>query len=368
MQPLKEPNLLTISPIADQLISNMYHSSQSSSVASTTQPPAILGIDLGGTSMKMGLFTGEQLLAQHAIDTCTFENPEDAFVSALEFVHEQRERLELSSFDLSAVGLAMAGVIAGRDGVLEETANLQRWHRRKFLKGLEDVFQCQSFIINDATAAAVGEASQLPDDAGSMALVTLGTGVGSGIVIDGSPLNGAHQCGGEIGHAPIEFADDARLCGCGKRGHVECYCGAAGIVQTAQELMTRHPDKISTLRTNTNLSPFHIFQGAENGDWAARQTIDSTAIYLGRAVSLLAHTVDPAVILIGGAINFGGPGSPIGRQFLDNVRSEFAKVSLTQLEKQTIIEFAALGNRAGLYGAANFALNNLKSPVSDHVR
>lgn len=346
----------------------MYHPSQSPSVASTTEAPAILGIDLGGTAMKLGLFAGDQLLALHAFDTCTFTNPEDAFASALEFVRTHFASMDCGACSLTAVGLAMAGVIEGSDGVLEETANLQRWHRRKFLKGLEDVFQCQSYIINDATAAAVGEASQLLHGGSSMALVTLGTGVGSGIVIDGRPLNGAHQCGGEIGHAPIEFGEEARSCGCGKRGHVEAYCGASGIVQTARELIARHPEKNSILVSQAKISPLDIFHAAEKDDWVARQTIDWTGFYVGRAISLLAHTVDPAVILIGGAINFGGANSLVGQQFLKAIREEFARVSLTQLEKQTVIEFATLGNRAGLYGAANFALNNLKSIVPDHVR
>jgi glucokinase len=318
--------------------------------------------------MKLGLFSGEQLIAQHAIDTCTFDAPKDAFLSAQSFASEQLMLLDHGKLKLSGVGLAMAGVIDSTNGVLTETANLQRWHRRDFLNVLKQVFDCHTYVINDATAAAVGEASQIAQIAGSLALVTLGTGVGSGIVINGQPWNGAHQCGGEIGHAPIEFGANARMCGCGKPGHVEAYCGAAGIVQTALELMARFPEKSSPLRDKKTISPLDIYEAAEIDDWVARQTIDWTGFYIGRALSLLAHTIDPAIILIGGAINFGGKGSAIGRRFLDNIRSEFARVSLHQLETQTVIEFASLGNRAGLFGAASFAFTNLKSSVSEHVR
>ncbi len=190
-----------------------------------------------------------------------------------------------------------------------------------------------------------------------MVFITIGTGVGGGIVIDGEPIKGAHGCAGEIGHMPVDVSESARACGCGRYGHVETYCGAAGIVQTASELLSA-TDKPSLLR-EIGLSPLAIKHAADQGDEVALETVRVTARYLGQAISLLAHVVDPDVVLLGGAINFGGNETRTGKWFLEAIRQECELRSLVQVGTQIEIDFAKLGSDAGMFGAAQFATAQL---------
>ncbi len=314
----------------------------------------VLGIDLGGTAIKLGLFHQRELIARDLITTAQFASPGHAFESAKEFVRQSLTNQGQSLDALTSIGLAMAGVLDDEGAELTETANLQRWHGIDFRRDLAKVFKKPVAVLNDANAAALGESvhGQHPTD--SLALLTLGTGIGGGIVIDGHPLPGKHYCGGEVGHIAIEFGDDARRCGCGRPGHLEAYAGAAGVVQTAGELLAQDHVK-SLLPRHKSITPIDITRAAQQGDAIALEVIDRTAIHLGRATATLAQIVDPSVVLLGGAMNFGGSDTPTGTRFLDVIRGEVARLTLVQVSENLKIDFATLGNDGGVFGAAHFA-------------
>ncbi|MCC9658655.1 ROK family protein [Rhodopirellula halodulae] len=327
----------------------------------------VLGIDLGGTTIKFGLFHGDHLIWRNHIRTEEFDSLESAFEACRQSVEETLRTSSKELTDLSAIGLAMAGVLDPKEEALAETANLHRWHHLNFRQQLTNVFEKPVAVLNDADAAALAESVHGLCRAESLVLLTLGTGVGGGVIVNGRPLRGANGCGGEIGHATIQFDQDARLCGCGFPGHLEAYAGSAGVVQTANELMQSSRDE-SSLNSAKRLTPLAIANAAALGDRVATQTIDQTAIYIGRAISMLAHVLDPEVVLLGGAMNFGGPGTDIGKRFIEGVRVECLPRSLTQISRNLQIEFATLGNDAGIVGAAHFAQQLAEQEGSDSIR
>ena len=319
-----------------------------------SQDAFVMGIDLGGTSVKVGLLRGSEVVGRTKISTADCQAPADAFRQARQFAEQSLCELGRSFADLSAVGLAMAGVIDETTATLMETANLHSWHGIGFHQELARVFEKPVAVINDANAAALGEARFGRHRSDSLSFLTLGTGIGGGIIIDGRAINGSHGCGGEIGHVTITHDPDARMCGCGRPGHLEAYAGAGGIVQTAKELL-QQSDSPSALNDLDQWSPETLAKLAEQGDPIALQTIHKTGRYLGRAIATLAHIADPAVVLLGGAVTFGGNQTQTGREFLDTIRQETVRLSLVQTGSSLQLDFAALGNDAGMLGAAEHA-------------
>ncbi|MCD0461460.1 ROK family protein [Roseiconus lacunae] len=320
----------------------------------TESEPVVMGIDLGGTSVKLGLLQGEQIIARTSILTNEYDQPRDAFIQARRFAEQALTSAGYQFEQLQAVGLAMAGVIDEATATLMETANLRAWHGIGFYRELQSVFGKPVAVINDANAAALGEACYGEHPADSLTFLTLGTGVGGGVIVGGRPINGEHGCGGEIGHVTIEYGSDARRCGCGKPGHLEAYAGAGGIVRSAQELLAESSQE-SLMREIDDLTSEKIADAAEAGDKIASQVVRQTAIYLGRAISMLAHIADPDVVLLGGAVTFGGHATSTGRGFLRSIREENARLSLQQIGTTIEINFASLGNDAGMLGAARHA-------------
>ncbi|WP_182864614.1 ROK family protein [Rhodopirellula sp. JC639] len=321
----------------------------------TDAPPSfVMGIDLGGTSVKLGLLYGDEVVARDQISTAHCEEPRDVFRQAREFVIEALRQNDATFDDLQSVGLAMAGVIDEATATLMETANLHSWHGIGFHQELARVFEKPVAVINDANAAALGESSFGRHRTDSLSFLTLGTGIGGGIIVAGRPINGSHGCGGEIGHVTIDHGPDARRCGCGRDGHLEAYAGAAGIVQTAVEQLEQS-DQPSALRDTADLTPEAISDAAESGDAIAIETVRRTGVHLGQAIAMLAQIADPSVVLLGGAVNFGGNRTQTGKRFLKTIHDEMARLSLVQTGSTLEIDFATLGNDAGMLGAAQHA-------------
>jgi glucokinase len=327
--------------------------------------PYVLGIDLGGTSVKLGLLRGKELIAREQISTANCDEPSDAFRQAREFSTAWLLSLGATFDDLQSVGLAMAGVIDESSATLMETANLQSWHGIGFYQELARVFEKPVAVINDANAAALAESRYGDHRTDSLTLLTLGTGVGGGIISGGRPINGSHGCGGEIGHVTIEYGQDIRMCGCGRAGHLEAYVGAAGIVRTATEQLEA-TDQPSGLRDRQSITAELIADAAEEGDEIACETVRRTAVHLGRAIAMLTQIADPAVVLLGGAVTFGGHRTRTGKMFLKTIHDETVRLSLVQTGSALKLDFATLGNDAGILGAASHARQTAHQ--TDHHR
>lgn len=315
-----------------------------------------LGIDVGGTNVKLGLVdSAGNIHARDNTATPPLKTPQRVFAYAMEFAREQLPKLGLSESDLSAVGLAVPGVLDSREHVLREVVNLPGWLEQPLLKILVDASQLPAAVVNDANAAAYAEHSQRKLGDQSLALVTLGTGIGCGVVAQGRPYGGDHGCAGELGHIAIRFGDEALPCTCGSRGHLESYAGAGGVIARLRSAIQDTDASVADEIRSDDVTPRDIAEAAAGGCKVCQQIIDETGNYVGQAIGLLGQVIDPAVVLLGGAMTFGGEGSATGQRFLDTVRNSIKQTTLVQVGGNIIVEFASLGNDAGVMGAAMVA-------------
>ncbi|MGL4514453.1 MAG: ROK family protein, partial [Lacipirellulaceae bacterium] len=192
----------------------------------------------------------------------------------------------------------------------------------------------------------------------SLVMVTLGTGVGGGIILDDKLIDGAHSCGGEIGHIIIDSADDAPLNSLGVRGTLEGWCGSYGVVHQVRRALADQFVETSlrdAVEGGEELTPLLVANAAEAGDEVAMGIILRTAKLLAIGIVTVVHTVDPQAIAIGGSMTFGGAGHPLGEKFLAEIRAQAKPRLISSLRDKLVIEFAELGGRAGYIGAAGVA-------------
>jgi glucokinase len=236
--------------------------------------------------------------------------------------------------------------------------NLPGWHdfpirdRLNYHAGLPITY------ANDANAAAYGEYwVGSGREFHSLVLLTLGTGIGGGIIIGDLVVAGEHYHGAECGHTIIDFNDDARLCGCGQTGHLEAYASATAVVKRIEEGLAagRKSSIASQLENGVALTPLLLADEAAAGDSFALEIVMDTARYVGVGLVSILHTIDPSGALLGGAMNFGGHATELGRRFLARVQEEVRRRALPVPADETVIDFASLGADAGYIGAAGMA-------------
>ena len=188
-------------------------------------------------------------------------------------------------------------------------------------------------------------------------MLTLGTGVGGGIIIDGVSLEGEHSHGAECGHIIVDTGPQARTCSCGQPGHLEAYASATAVVCRMRELL--EAGTASSLQPllagEDNITALEIYQAAEQGDELARRVIQQTAEYLATAIVTLLHTIDVGAVVLGGAMDFGGQESVSGRDFLATIRQWVKEHTFPVIAERMTIDFASLGGDAGYIGAAGLA-------------
>ena len=309
-----------------------------------------LGIDVGGTDVKIGLVDDEgTLVGSHRTSTGELGTPERVVEFALEYARGHIREVLGGQERVAAVGLAVPGVLDGSTCCLREVVNLpDGWKDVPLQTAFQKVSGLPSIVINDANAAAFAEHNHRGLGDRSLALVTLGTGIGCGVITSGSPYGGDHGSAGELGHIAIDFSDDALPCTCGSRGHLETYAGASGVVKLAAAQAAR------TGRDAPD-SPRKIADAADKGDALCLSVIEQAACYVGQAVGLLCQVLDPEVVLIGGAMTFGGKESEVGHRFLETIRMTVKQTTLVQVGGNVQVDFASLGNNAGKLGAAILA-------------
>ncbi len=321
--------------------------------------PFFVGIDLGGTSIKVGVVDDlGRPLHRLSVPTEVHRGAEDAAARMGKAVRDAVEAAGLKTSAIARVGLGSPGTMDIRQGLIVAPVNLKGWDN--FPLRDRTAFHCDLPLTfeNDANAAAYGEYwVGSGRDFQSIALFTLGTGIGCGIIIDDFPIDGENSHGGECGHMIIDPSPDARICPCGFRGHLEAYASALSFVKRAKEAL--ESGAVSSLSeriaAGETLSPLMAAEEAEKGDDLSLKLIFETARYLAVGIVNVMHTVDPSAILIGGAMTFGGNKTPLGRQFLSEIRQEVAQRTFAVLAKKTKIEFATLGGDAGFIGAAGMA-------------
>ena len=306
------------------------------------------GVDLGGTTVKIAYFaeTGA-MLDKWEIPTVTEDGGERILPDIAASIRRYREDNSIDDGSLLGIGIGVPGPVNGR-GVVNKCVNLG-WG----VFNIQDVLSGLTCLPvkagNDANVAALGEfwkgGGQGCDN---MVFVTLGTGVGGGIVVEGNLLHGAHGSGAEIGHLVLN-RDETVKCNCGKYGCVEQYCSATGIVRLAKRHL-EGTDAPSTLRGAENLTCKDIFDAAKDGDKEALTILDQVYRYMGEFLANVCSVVNPEVVVIGGGV------SKAGQVLIDGVVPYFKKY-VFHAASEARFTLASLGNDAGAYGAFKLALD-----------
>lgn len=326
------------------------------------------GVDVGGTNIKVGLVDSEgNILNKTSFPTKPEESASVGLQQAYETIIALLNDSKFPVADLIAIGLATPGPMDIASGSLLTPFNLPGWQHQNVREVLTDISGLPVAFNNDANAAAYGEfwlgsGRQF----NSIVLITLGTGVGGGVIIDEVLLNGSHSHGAEIGHMLVEPGKDARLCSCGKTGHLEAYASATGLVKRA--MVCLGGGRESSLSADESLTPLAVYQAANEGDELAIELISEVAFYSGTAIVSVAHLLDPQAIFIGGAMTFGGVESKIGKSFLDQIKIRVKECSLPSIPDHLTIDFATLGSDAGFIGAAGLAKQHQESLSHSQMR
>ncbi|MEM1067711.1 MAG: ROK family protein [Planctomycetota bacterium] len=326
------------------------------------QAPFYWGIDVGGTGIKIGLVDrGGQTLAYDKIPTRESEGADSAVERIGEIVDSVNARLKTADL-VDSAGLGAPGPMDLQAGDLVAPPQLPSWWNYPLRDRVAERLGLPVSFLNDANAAAFGEfwLGSGRDDP-SMVLLTLGTGVGGGIIVDGELVNGVNSFGSECGHIVIDPSPTAQLCVWGGgRGQLEAYASASGVVQrTRQRLTEGATSSLSGLLggEDCELTAKKVYEAAVRSDALALEIVDETARWLGIGITTLVHTLDPGSIVLGGAMNFGGSGCPIGERFLNGINLEFKCRTFDNVYRGTTIKFAALGADAGYLGVAGYALH-----------
>ena len=323
------------------------------------QPPFFVGLDLGGTNIKVGAIDDlGRTLSYLTVPTHVKRGPEDASKRMGEAIHEAIRRAGLQASEVARVGLGSPGTMDIPAGRLVDPANLPGWQNFPLRDRVAEHAHLPVTFANDASSAAFGEYwIGSGKDFKSMVLLTLGTGIGCGIIIRDQILSGEHSHGGEFGHHIIFCEEPARVCGCGKPGHFEAYASATAVAKRTREAVDagRTSSLAGRLAAGARLDAKLVAEEAEKGDELSLEIIFETARYLGVGAVNLMHTVDPDGILFGGAMTFGGHESDLGRRFLERIRREIHKRAYKFLAERTVIDFATLGGDAGYIGAGGIA-------------
>ncbi|MEN6405302.1 MAG: ROK family protein [Thermoguttaceae bacterium] len=329
------------------------------------RPPFFAGIDLGGTNIKIGVVDDlGRSLSWLSVPTDVERGPEDAARRMGDSVRRAVQQAGLSMADLSGIGLGSPGGMDIPSGMLTTVINLTGWDNFPIRDRVSHYCGMPVTFENDANAAAYGEYwIGSGRDFQSMVLLTLGTGIGCGIILGDLVVQGAHSHGGEAGHVIIDPSPNARMCGCGWRGHLEAYASATAVIRRTQEALDAgQPSSLSArVAAGEELTPKLVAEEAERGDPLSNQIISDTARYLGIGAVDVMHVVDPAVVLLGGAMTFGGRESSLGRRFLAEVDAVIRQLARPVLARDTVLDFATLGGDAGYIGAAGVARLAFKS-------
>lgn len=305
------------------------------------------GVDIGGTTVKMGLFeeTGK-VIDKWEIPTVTAEHGRAILPDVAASIKEKAQEHDLADGDVIGIGMGVPAPVTS-DGNVQKSANLG-WIDKNVKTELESLTGWKVAVGNDANVAALGEMWQ-GGGAGTknMVMVTLGTGVGGGIIIDGKILVGGHGAGGEIGHLTVA-SDEEETCGCGRHGCLEQYASATGIARLARRKLA-HETRDTALDPG-NLSARTVFDAVKAGDEVADEIASEFGRCLGRALANLAVVADPSVYVIGGGV------SKAGEILLSYIEKPYREAAF-YANKDVKFALAVLGNDAGICGAAKLILD-----------
>ena len=308
----------------------------------------VFGVDVGGTTVKLGFFDTEgNVLNKWEIPTRTHENGSNILPDIADAIKKEIVSRNMSAEEVIGVGIGVPGPVDD-NGFVHKAVNLG-WDKFNLVEAMTPMLR--GFKIrggNDANVAALGEMWM---GAGkgrkNIVAVTLGTGIGGGIIVDGRLLNGATGAGGEIGHIHVQDGEEDE-CGCGNHGCLEQYASATGVVRLARRELERSTDA-SVLR-DSELSAKAVFDAVKEGDALAVRVAKTFGEYLGKGLAMIADVVNPEVFVIGGGV------SKAGDILFDYIRPVYLE-NVFHASRNVEFALATLGNDAGIYGSAKLILD-----------
>ena len=303
------------------------------------------GIDLGGTTAKVGLFTTTgDLLEKWEVPTDTSNAGEHILENLAAAILGKMAEKGLTAEQVEGVGIGVPGPILDSRIVPIVCANLGGWGKRNVSEELGGLLGGLKVLVgNDANVAALGEIWMgAAKGCSSAVMVTLGTGVGGGVIVNGKVIDGVHGAGGEIGHITVNRHETA-TCGCGKHGCLEQYSSATGVVRCMKKLLDENPETPCVLR-GTDFAAKDVFDAARNGDALAAREVDEMTDTLAVALASISATTDPEMFMIGGGV------ARAGDVLFDPLKKHYQAYAFRSC-RETPIKQATLGNDAGIYGA-----------------
>ncbi|MBM7542406.1 ROK family glucokinase [Amphibacillus cookii] len=307
----------------------------------------LIGVDIGGTTVKIGIIstTGE------IIDKWEIATNKGAMADRIpndiwDAITDKLAIHQIEKQQILGIGAGAPGFVVADSGDIAEAVNLG-WRDFPLGRILTDLSGLPVYVDNDANIAALGEnwlgSGQLADH---LIAITLGTGVGGGIIVDGKIVSGVNGTAGEIGHMTIER--DGAPCNCGRRGCLETIASATGIARIATEKVkkTKHSTLTNILKENKILTAKNVFEAAAQGDPCANEVITEVVDVLAFAISNVATVINPSKIVIGGGV------SKAGDQLLIPLKNAYQRYALPRISEGSTFAIATLGNDAGIIGAA----------------
>jgi glucokinase len=320
----------------------------------TPKPEFVFAADLGGTHLRVGTVDRNgKICCRQMQPTPQAEKPNEIVRALIDAVHECARKSEAQGGVLSAVSVVVPGTVNVADGVVVKAPNVPCLDGFRLAAALESELEWPVILENDANAAAIGEMWR---GAGqgycTLICVTLGTGVGGGIILDGKLWRGADGSAGEIGHIGVDpFAGVA--CTCGSRGCLEVYASATAIVRMTREARPRYPNSI--LHNTEDLTSAKIYQAGREGDELAIEVFRRMGVYLGIGLASLINVLNPEIVVIGGGLSNGW------ELFEKHMHQQVIERAFPIPARRVKIVRAQCGDDAGLLGAARLAFTDLQA-------
>ena len=305
-----------------------------------------LGVDVGGTTVKMGLFQTDSVLIDKWEIPTRKDLPEDVILSDIaDAIREKLTQHQVAKEDVVGIGVGVPAAVTG-EGFVKQVANLG-WKEKDVKQELEALTGIEVKVANDANVAALGEMWKGGGEGySSLVMVTLGTGVGGGIILNGQILTGTNGGGGEIGHI-LANRNETECCGCGKKGCLEQYASATGIARLAKNILAENTKE--TMLNLEDVSAKTVFDAVKAGDEVAIEVAEQFGAYLGYALADLGAVLDPEIFVIGGGV------SKAGEILFTYVKKYYEERTFFTC-KDVKFALAKLGNDAGIYGAAKLVI------------
>ncbi|HEL1593947.1 TPA: ROK family glucokinase [Streptococcus suis] len=314
----------------------------------------IIGIDLGGTSVKLAILTTEgEIQEKWSIKTNILDDGSHIVPDIIDSIQHRFETHGLTKDNFLGIGMGSPGIVDSEAGTVIGAYNLN-WKTLQLVKDqFESALGLPFFIDNDANVAALGEQwVGAGNNNPNVVFMTLGTGVGGGVIAAGNLIRGVKGAGGELGHITVDF-DEPFACTCGKKGCLETVASATGIVNLSRRYADQYAGDAKLkqmIDDGQDVTAKDVFDLAKEGDDLALIVYRHFSEYLGVACANIAAVLNPAYIVLGGGV------SAAGELLLDGVRKVFAENSFPQIKESTQIVLATRGNDAGVLGAASLVL------------